>query len=66
MSGLSKDGASQVLERRIEDVEKEIVSITSRAETQRTCFVLCGSPAFDSVADAALHSLQLLPVSMLK
>ena len=66
MSGLSKDGASQVLERRIEDVEKEIVSIPSRAETQRMCFVLYGSPAFDSVADAALHSLQLLPVSMLK
>ena len=66
MSGLSKDGAAQVLERRIEDVEKELVSVTSRAETQRTCAVLCGSPAFDSVADAALHSLKLLPVSMLK
>ncbi|EJF56525.1 MFS general substrate transporter [Dichomitus squalens LYAD-421 SS1] len=35
MSGLDKhDPSSQVLERRIEDVEKDITSVTSRAETQ--------------------------------
>ncbi|TBU25211.1 MFS general substrate transporter [Dichomitus squalens] len=35
MSGLDKDDpSSQVLERRIEDVEKDITSVTSRAETQ--------------------------------
>nr|VWP02591.1 Mitogen-activated protein kinase hog1 (MAP kinase hog1) (EC (BcSAK1) (Stress-activated mitogen-activated protein kinase) [Ganoderma boninense] len=36
MSGPSKDGATQVQERHIEDVEKELVSVTSRAETQPT------------------------------
>ena len=60
MSGLSKDGAAQVLERRIEDVEKELVSVTSRAETQRTClFVLVALllASFEASADANFSSL---------
>ena len=55
MSGLSKDPTAQVLERRIEDVEKELVSVTSRAETERTClFVLVTllPTPFESLADA--------------
>ena len=60
MAGLSKDGAAQVLERRIEDVEKELVSVTSRAETQRTCLVVLETVVFlshDLSADSGLYTL---------